>query len=117
MRKVSLFNDNWRFCKENVGPDAAVAAGELLNLPHTWNALDCDGGSGICVTPMMEGSIAHVQVKTEVEGSGTVCVSLYDAEGNPVGGAEGLDVSIDIANAHLWHGRKHPYLYCAKPKK
>ena len=230
MRKVSLFNDNWRFCKENVGPDAAVAAGELLNLPHTWNALDgqdggndyyrgtcwysrsfakpamepgeecwvefrgvnssaevwcngtklathhggystfrvnltdslaeentlvvsadnapndfvypqradftfyggiyrdvylivvpanhfaldCDGGPGIWVTPVMEGSTAHVQVKTEVEGSGTVCVSLYDAEGNPVGGAEGLDVSIDIANAHLWHGRKDPYLYRAK---
>ena len=46
MRIVRLINDNWRFCKENVGPEAAVTAGELLNLPHTWNNLDGqDGGN------------------------------------------------------------------------
>ncbi len=230
MRTVQLINRDWRFCKENVGPEAAVTAGELLDLPHTWNALDgqdggndyyrgtcwysrrfakpdlapdgecwvefrgvnssaevwcngtklathhggystfrvdltdvlaeenvlvvsadnapndfvypqradftfyggiyrdvylltvpanhfaldCDGGPGIWVTPVMDGATAHVRVQTEVAGSGDVRVTLLDRDGTVVGSAGGTDVTIDIPDAHLWHGRKDPYLYRAR---
>ena len=52
MRK--MINENWKFVKaaENVA-DAVQAAGEVVNLPHTWNAEDGqDGGNdyyrGVC---------------------------------------------------------------------
>lgn len=38
MRRITLFNDNWTFIKENTA--------ETVTLPHTWNAKDgTDGGN------------------------------------------------------------------------
>ena len=38
MRHILSLNEAWQFRKENQEP-------ELLNLPHTWNAIDgMDGG-------------------------------------------------------------------------
>ena len=44
MRKVIKLNENWLFTKDN--SDVLVEGGELVNLPHSWNALDGqDGGN------------------------------------------------------------------------
>ena len=47
MRKIKNINENWRFIKSTANVEAAVGtAGEILDLPHTWNALDGqDGGN------------------------------------------------------------------------
>ena len=47
MRNILSINENWKFIKSasNVA-DATSAAGESVNLPHTWNAKDGqDGGN------------------------------------------------------------------------
>ena len=55
MRKIIKFNENWQFKKGvEQGVDALLADGEMVNLPHTWNAVDGqDGGNdyyrGACV--------------------------------------------------------------------
>ena len=54
MRNTILINNDWKFVKENVGVEKVLTApGNLINLPHTWNAIDGqDGGDdyykGIC---------------------------------------------------------------------
>lgn len=45
--KRTLLNDGWTFYKGVGAPDgAAGAAGESVNLPHTWNNLDGQDGGG-----------------------------------------------------------------------
>lgn len=46
MRNILNINNGWKFFKEDVGIETAtVKAGELVDLPHTWNNLDGqDGG-------------------------------------------------------------------------
>lgn len=54
MRDIVFFMDNWKFVKEDVGAEGACQAlGELVDLPHTWNAKDGQDGSndyyrGVC---------------------------------------------------------------------
>lgn len=46
MRRITDFNDGWRFLKKDGGISAVLAAGEAVTLPHTWNAKDGqDGGN------------------------------------------------------------------------
>lgn len=47
MRRQILWTDNWKFIKEDKGAAvAALAEGETIHLPHTWNAKDGqDGGN------------------------------------------------------------------------
>ncbi len=47
MRKITELKDNWTFVKTASDAAAAeTAAGEAINLPHTWNAIDGqDGGN------------------------------------------------------------------------
>lgn len=73
MRKLISLNENWKFVKEAVSAEEAVLrAGELVTLPHTWNAEDGqDGGNdyyrGTCwyvkklTVPQHEGK-AYLQV-------------------------------------------------------
>lgn len=45
MRKVTLWNQDWQFIREDVGAEAAMQVqGESVNLPHTWNAQDGQDG-------------------------------------------------------------------------
>ena len=50
MRTCVRWNEDWRFIREDVGPEAARSQpGEPVTLPHTWNAVDGqDGGSDCC---------------------------------------------------------------------
>ena len=75
------------------------------------------GGRGIAVTPVMDGANANVGVEVWVsnakEGQ-TIRYTVYDAQENALQSAESAETSASfmIENAHLWNGRKDPYLYC-----
>ncbi len=77
------------------------------------------GGSGLKVTPIMQGANAHVQVEAWVAGaklSQSLRFTLLDAAGNAVAEqtVDGTKADFILENAHLWHGVKDPYLYTAK---
>lgn len=50
MKTSTLWNENWKFVKEDAGPaGAAKIRGKSVTLPHTWNARDGqDGGNDYC---------------------------------------------------------------------
>ena len=74
--------------------------------------LDYWGGSGLKITPVVEGRDGRVRVETfhRVDGA-TVAVRLLDAGGKTVAEGEGTDVTLTIPDVHLWDGVKDPYLY------
>ena len=81
--------------------------------------LDYYGAPGIKVTPVVEGKNANVEVEVFVTNGKlgqTIRYTLLDAEGSVVASQEAADTKVNftIENAHLWHGRKDPYLYTAK---
>jgi len=91
----------------------------LICVSNSHFDLDYYGGPGLTVTPVMDGKNAKVAVSGYItnlkEGQSVKCI-LLDAEGCTVAEAENAEGCFDfvIENAHLWHGRKDPYLYSAK---
>ena len=79
--------------------------------------LDHFGGPGITVTPIMEGSDTKVNVTaylTGLNGTETVKITIKDGERKVAEAAmPAADAKADfvIENAHLWNGRKDPFLY------
>ncbi len=78
--------------------------------------LDYYGGPGLMVTPVVEGKDAKVTVETWVTNKKDEQLLRYivtDKLGNEVYKTETADTEIEfvIENAHLWHGKKDPYLY------
>ena len=47
MRKIIDLNDGWIFTKQNILPDTMPKSGELVSLPHSWNAVDGHDGHDI----------------------------------------------------------------------
>ena len=81
--------------------------------------LDYYGGPGIKVTPVMEGKDAKVTVEvflTNKKAGQNVRYTLLNGEGKELSTYEGdvSKVNFNIRSAHLWHGRKDPYLYTMK---
>ena len=82
--------------------------------------LDHFGGPGITVTPIVEGSDAKVNVTaylTGLNGTETVKITIKDGERKVAEAAmPAADAKADfvIENAHLWNGRKDPFLYTCK---
>ena len=80
--------------------------------------LDYFGGPGIMVTPTMEDSDAKVETTvfvTNRNNNQIIRYTLTNADGKVLGNYEGSTKSLfRIQNAHLWHGRKDPYLYSMK---
>jgi len=87
----------------------------LICVPESHFDLDYYGAPGIQVTPTMEGSDAKVAVISYLTGrkdGQTVRYSLKNKAGKIIGTFEGgARANFRIQNAHLWHGRKDPYLY------
>ncbi len=87
----------------------------LICVPESHFDLDYFGTPGIKVTPVMEGSDARVAVETWITGrkeGQTVRYSLQNKDGKVIGTFEGgAKANFRIQNAHLWNGRKDPYLY------
>ena len=78
--------------------------------------LDYYGGKGLVITPTMEGNDAKVTVDsyiTNKKDSQKLHVSFKDANGNVVceNTSENTSITLEIKDAHRWHGRKDPYLY------
>jgi len=80
--------------------------------------LDYYGGPGIMVTPVMDGPDAKVDVTVFVTNSRDgqrVRYSLLNAQDQVIGTYEGgRRANFRIRDAHLWHGKKDPYLYACK---
>ena len=81
--------------------------------------LDYYGGTGLKITPVMEGSDARVLVETFITGlkdGQTLRYTICNQEGAVlVSHVTGADkVRFLMKNVHLWNGRKDPYLYSCK---
>ena len=91
----------------------------IIGVSNSHFDLDYCGGPGIKVTPVMDGANANVEVEVFIT-NGQLGQSLrytfYDREGNveSVHESTGTKLSTVIENAHLWNGRKDPYLYSVK---
>ena len=74
--------------------------------------MDYCGGPGLKVTPGVDGKDGRVRVEAfhQVEGA-QVKVKLLDAGGKTVAVGTGTDITLAVANVHLWDGVKDPYLY------
>lgn len=88
----------------------------LMVVSKNHFTLDYFGGSGIRITPTVQGADASVQVTTWHDGEGKVSIELLDAAGNTVATGKGPDITLTIFNAHLWNGVKDPYLYSCKAR-
>ena len=90
----------------------------IIAVNETHFDLEFFGGTGIQVTPVMEGKDARVEVRTYAKnlriGDRIVC-RILDGSGQPIAQAECQGTAeFTISDAHLWHGRKDPYLYTAE---
>ena len=91
----------------------------LIAVPASHFDLDYYGGKGIAVTPVMEGKNANVTVETYVtdmqEGDELV-YTVYDKDEKEIAQVKTTEKKTNfvLENAHLWNGRKDPYLYCCE---
>ncbi len=91
----------------------------LICVKESHFDLDYYGAPGIQVTPVMDGTTANVDVRAYVanrkEGQ-TLRYTIFRKDGSVVATAERTAERLNFAirNAHLWHGRKDPYLYTAQ---
>ncbi len=81
--------------------------------------LDYFGGTGLMVTPEINGKDAKVDIQvwvTNAKDNQSVNYVICDADGELVAAAQSNEgiATLNIENVHLWHGRKDPYLYTAK---
>ncbi len=89
----------------------------ILCVPNAHFDLDYFGGPGIQVTPVMEGKDAKVEVISYFTGlAGAETLKYTIKEGDKViakstVAASESTANFTIENAHLWHGRKDPFLY------
>ena len=77
------------------------------------------GGPGLKITPVVNGKNADVEIETwlsNAKAGQQIKYVVKDAEGNFVCEKVTADTKVNfiIENAHLWHGRKDPYLYTAE---
>ena len=81
--------------------------------------LEYYGGKGIMITPKVDGKDADVLVEVFVKSlkdTQKLVYTIYDKEENEIAKTETTDskASFRLENAHLWHGRRDPYLYCCE---
>lgn len=87
----------------------------VICVPQSHFELEYFGGPGIKVTPTVEDADAKVEVEVFLKNrkpEQTVRYSLLNREGTVIGIYEGgRHANFRIKDAHLWQGRKDPYLY------
>jgi len=81
--------------------------------------LDYYGGTGLKITPAVEGQDAKVEVEvytTDLAEGQKLIYTIYDKEEKELQKIETTDkkVVFEIKDVHLWHGRRDPYLYCCE---
>ena len=92
---------------------------KLICVSESHFDLDYYGGPGIKITPIVDGKNANVEAEvflTNAKLGQSVRFTVLDNEGTVIATHECKDTkwSFRIDNAHLWHGRKDPYLYSCK---
>ena len=88
----------------------------IIAVPESHFDLDYYGAPGIKVTPVVAGKDANVEIEvftTNSKPGHTLHYTVLDAQGEVIADVSTADtkIHITIENAHLWHGRKDPYLY------
>lgn len=93
----------------------------IIAVKNSHFDLEYYGGPGIKVTPEVIEKNAKVAVEVFVknaEQNQSLVYILKDAQGNIVDEKETpvseTEVTFEIENVHLWHGKKDPYLYTAE---
>ena len=90
----------------------------LICVPKSHFDLEYCGSTGIKVTPVMDGADAKVAVQVWIKNrkaSHTVRYTLLNAQGKDIAVYEGgANANFRIPSAHLWNGRKDPYLYSVR---
>ena len=91
----------------------------LICVDESHFDLDYFGGTGIMVTPQIDGEDAAVKIDTFItnkKSGQTVIYTVSDADKKVVATAETTDThaELKINNVHLWHGCRDPYLYSCK---
>ncbi len=89
---------------------------KLISVPVAHFDLDYFGAPGIAVTPVVTGSDADVTIETFVTNPDGLSVQYkITADGETVAeasaDANSTKTTIKIENAHLWNGKKDPFLY------
>ena len=91
----------------------------LICVKESHFDLEYYGGKGLKVTPVMEGKDAKVTVEvfvTNLQEGQSLRYHLMNREGKVIASYEGNITKLNflIRSAHLWNGRKDPYLYTLK---
>ena len=91
----------------------------LIAVSESHFDLEYYGAPGLKITPTVEGKDAKVEVEVYVKNlkdTQTLVYTIYDKDENELQKIEAKDtkVTFDIKDAHLWHGRRDPYLYCCE---
>ena len=91
----------------------------LIAVSKSHFDLDYYGGTGLMITPSVEGQNANVEVKVFVKDltpAQKLVYTIYDKEENEVAKIESNETTVNFSleNVHLWNGRKDPYLYCCE---
>ncbi len=89
---------------------------KLIAVNKTHFDLDYFGAPGIMVTPAVKGTSADVTVESFVTAPDGATVNYKILDGNSIiceasADAVNTKATMTIDNAHLWHGRKDPFLY------
>ena len=92
---------------------------DIIAVNETHFDLDYYGGSGIKITPTVEGEDAKVEIEvytTDLKEGDSIAYTVTDKEGREVAAVTSEDKKalFNIENVHLWQGRPDPYLYTAK---
>ncbi len=91
----------------------------LIAVSRSHFDLDYYGGTGLKITPTVTGTDGEVEVEvftTELADGERLAYTIYDREEREIERIETTEkkVSFKLPNAHLWHGRRDPYLYCCE---
>ena len=94
---------------------------KIISVPEAHFDLDYFGAPGIAVTPVVKGVDADVTIEaylTNAEGLSVQYVITADGEAvaEATVNANDTKATIKIENAHLWNGKKDPFLYGAEAK-
>ena len=91
----------------------------LVCVPKSHFDLDYYGGTGLQITPVVDGKNANVNVEVylkDMEAGDELVYTVYDKEENELAQVKTTEkqASITLENVRLWKGRKDPYLYCCE---
>lgn len=89
----------------------------IITVPESHFDLDYYGGPGVKVTPVVNGSDAEVDVQVSLVGALPSQQIIYTVKAEDqvvfeqITAADTTRVKFMISQAHLWNGRKDPFLY------